>query len=127
MKKIYETWNNFDNTITIITNYIKNNDLKFDYIYGLPRGGLCLAVKLSHKLNIPILIDYKEEIKDIDKNILIVDDISDTGNTLLEFRKKCLCNIHIITWHINFEKTCLVPDFYVKIVTDWVVYPWEND
>ena len=48
-------------------------------IYGIPRGGLCLAVALSHKLNIELL-------KEPRNNILIVDDIYDSGETLHRYK-----------------------------------------
>ena len=72
------TWEEFDNSIERIL--IKAIDWKCSGIYGIPRGGLCLAVALSHKMNLQILNKPK-------KNALIVDDIYDTGHTLNNFRK----------------------------------------
>ena len=52
---------------------------EFSGIYGVPRGGLCLAVALSHKLKIKLI---SEPIK----NSLIVDDVYETGITLSTFK-----------------------------------------
>ena len=67
------TWNEFDKSVEHIANNCKN--LEFSGIYGVPRGGLCLAVALSHKLKINMI---SEPIK----NSLIVDDVYETGVTL---------------------------------------------
>ena len=62
----YFTWNEFDKSVEYIANKCKF--LKFSGIYGIPRGGLCLAVALSHKLNVKLI---SEPIK----NSLIVEDV----------------------------------------------------
>ena len=70
--KSYFTWNKFDIGVEKISNQCKF--LKFSGIYGIPRGGLCLAVALSHKLKVNLISEPLE-------NALIVDDIYETGNT----------------------------------------------
>ena len=68
MKKL--NWIDFDECIYYISMRCKNK--KFEGVYGFPRGGLCLAVALSHSLGLPLLDKPKN-------NSLIVDDIYDTG------------------------------------------------
>ena len=63
----YFTWNEFDNSVERIANKCSFRD--FSGIYGVPRGGLCLAVALSHKLKIKLISEPL-------KNSLIVDDLS---------------------------------------------------
>ena len=62
----YFTWEEFDKSVESIANKCKS--LEFSGIYGVPRGGLCLAVALSHKLKINLISKPK-------KNSLIVDDV----------------------------------------------------
>ena len=70
----YFSWCEFDKSVENIANKCKF--LEFSGIYGVPRGGLCLAVALSHKLKIELIS------KPI-KNSLIVDDaVSYTHLTL---------------------------------------------
>ena len=57
-------------------------------VYGLPRGGLPIAVSLSHKLDLPLLMNYYDRKIVTDKKILVVDDIADTGHTLKDFENK---------------------------------------
>ena len=73
----YFTWSEFDKGVDLIANKCKS--LKSSGIYGIPRGGLCLAVALSHKLNIKLIE------KPIKKS-LIVDDVYETGITLSKFK-----------------------------------------
>ena len=47
------TWNEFDKSEEYISNECKF--LNFSGIYGVPRRGLCLAVALSHKLDVKLI------------------------------------------------------------------------
>ena len=66
-------WKEFDECVYSISKQCRNKS--FVGVYGFPRGGLCLAVALSHSLCLPLLDEPKN-------NSLIVDDIYDTGYTL---------------------------------------------
>ncbi len=112
------TWEEFDDDCLTIFNWIQLKKLTFKNVYGLPRGGLPLAVKLSHLLEIPLTLDR------ITENTLVVDDISDTGNTLFSI-KKTFPDITIITLFYH-EDTKVVPSFTLREKTDkWIIYPWE--
>ena len=73
----YFTWSEFDKSVEQIANKCRFKE--FSGIYGVPRGGLCLAVALSHKLNIELISKPL-------KNSLIVDDVYETGKTLNKFK-----------------------------------------
>jgi len=49
------TWNEFDKSVEQIADKCRFKD--FSGIYGVPRGGLCLAVALSHKLKINLFLN----------------------------------------------------------------------
>ena len=110
----YFTWNEFDKSVEHIANKCKL--LKFSGIYGVPRGGLCLAVALSHKLNINLISEPK-------KNSLIVDDIYETGITLNTFK-----NIDGAMFYVLFSK--IKPTWWNTLhmskKSEWIVFPWEN-
>jgi len=90
--KTYISWKEYDDYINKITDWVdqlqKYQGLELGAVYGLPRGGLPIAVSLSHKLNLPLLMDYYDRKIVTDKQILVVDDIADTGNTLKESTSK---------------------------------------
>ena len=108
------TWNEFDKGVEQIANKCKL--LEFSGIYGVPRGGLCLAVALSHKLKIKMI---SEPIK----NSLIVDDVYETGFTLNNFK-----DIEGAMFFVLFSK--IKPIWWntvnISKKTDWIVFPWEN-
>ena len=110
----YFTWSEFDKSVEHIANKCKF--LELSGIYGIPRGGLCLAVALSHKLKINLI---SEPIK----NSLIVDDVYETGITLNTFK-----DIEGAMFFVLFSKT--KPTWwngvYICKKREWIVFPWEN-
>ena len=108
------TWEEFDKSVELIANKCKF--LEFTGIYGVPRGGLCLAVALSHKLKIKLI---SEPIK----NSLIVDDIYETGLTLTTFK-----DIEGAMFFVLFSK--VKPSWwntvFISKKSEWIVFPWEN-
>ena len=110
----YFTWGEFDKSVEHIASKCKF--LKFSGIYGVPRGGLCLAVALSHKLQINLISKPL-------KNSLIVDDVYETGITLNTFK-----NIEGAMFFVLFSK--IKPTWWntvhVSEEREWIVFPWEN-
>ena len=95
--KTFITWKEYDDMIDKISKYVKQYPLgEIGAVYGLPRGGLPIAVSLSHSLGLPLLMDYYDRKIVTDKQILVVDDIADTGNTLKDFQNQhnVICTFH---------------------------------
>ena len=110
----YFSWSEFDKSVEYIANKCKF--LEISGIYGIPRGGLCLAVALSHKLKINLI---SEPIK----NSLIVDDIYETGITLKTFK-----NIEGAMFFVLFSKVSPTwwNSVHISEKSEWIVFPWEN-
>ena len=108
------TWKEFDRSVEYIANECKF--LNISGIYGVPRGGLCLAVALSHKLKINLISEPK-------KNALIVDDIYETGITLNSFK-----DIEGATFFVLFSKVKPIWWNTVKIAKkrERIIFPWES-
>ena len=83
MTKKEISWATIDELVTVIAKKIHTDSPNIDSIYGIPRGGLIPAVLLSHKLGLPLVQKPKS-------NSLVVDDISDSGNTFIDFINTCL-------------------------------------
>lgn len=99
MNKIIIGTAEFNNLVQTICDQIVESQWRPDYIVGISRGGLIPAVMISHKMGIPMrpleislrdggqcvsdlgMAEDAYGYKDIKKNILIVDDINDTGAT----------------------------------------------
>jgi hypoxanthine phosphoribosyltransferase len=123
MDRRFLTWNDIDRAINRIIASINSSEIKINAVGGLPRGGLIPAVMLSHRLGIPFV--SQANIKNIFGNILIVDDISDTGRTLKQFKFEE--NIYTATLHWK-QSSEYQPDYFWEIAyeNEWIVYPWEN-
>ena len=108
------SWKEFDECIYYITKNCRNK--KFKGVYGFPRGGLCIAVALSHSLDLPILEKPRNY-------SLIVDDIYDTGYTLERIKYLKGSEAHV--WVTKIEPTWWNAFKYIK-AKEWIVFPWEN-
>ena len=110
----YFTWSDFDKSVLHIANKCKS--LEFSGIYGVPRGGLCLAVALSHQLKVNLI--SKPKIKS-----LIVDDVYETGITLSTFK-----NIEGAKFFVLFSKRNPTwwNSVHISKKNEWIVFPWEN-
>ncbi|GEM_PF-5920257 len=114
-----------------------------DVILAVHRGGLPIGVLLSHKFHVPVEILYfsrydsntkikcnlsrKEEYN----RILVVDDVSDKGESLeriTEFlsKKYYIKELTTLTYAIK-NKTQFKPNYFKKEYDDhiWLIFPWE--
>lgn len=114
-------------------------------IIGLARGGLVPAVIISHLLKIKMFPvsysskkgngEYKEYENKLPEfpmtwDILIVDDICDTGYTMAEVSKFYASNGHNVRMAALYHKDGAIvrPDFVWQSInenSDWIEFPWE--
>ena len=163
-EKLYLNFNEIKSDIINLANKILESNIKFDAIIALCGGGLVPARLLRNYLEIPIyclnikLYNSNNEINEdpiilqwldnkiIDslqnKNILIVDDLDDTGSTLYHItnliengyklykpiKYKTLA-ISVLYNKLKNKKNNInikYPYFKVLDIEDkWVVFPWE--
>ena len=167
MKKIYYNWKEVEGMTLDVIQKISNSNWEPDYIVGITRGGLTPASLISHWYNdMPIhtlqvqLRDSEEYDCEINlwmpedafgyniepKNILIVDDINDSGATLQwikkDWQQNCLPSSprwDNEIWHHNVRFATLVDNLSSDFDVDyssieinkaedpvWIVYPWED-
>ncbi len=150
MKQILKIpWDEFDKIAKEIAQTIKESGKKYDYITGFPRGGVCLAIYLSHLLDIGYC-EYAEAIRyktnlhylsddeynkaitsQIKKDkVLVCDDIVDSGRTLRlimdDFKND---NLQVATLGRK-ESSPYVPYTIVGRVwpdDKWINLPWEKE
>ena len=99
MKKQTVSWTELQGLVSSICRSISTNPWKPDYVVGITRGGLLPALMISHYFDIPcetLKVSLRDHGGDNPtesnlwmaedafngKNILIVDDINDTGATI---------------------------------------------
>ena len=123
IEKVFLSWGDIQAAVEILANRITSSGIKIAAIGGLPRGGLVPAVMLSHKMGIPFV--SQANIAKVPGNILIVDDICDSGETLKQFKFEE--NVYTATIH-HKRSAAVEPNFFYQLAYEnqWIVYPWEN-
>lgn len=143
------SYEEIENKCKKISDDILKTNFQPDYLIGISVGGIFPAIHFARLFNTKNLITIavksydgmeRKEIQVINlpnkdllvgKNILLIDDISDSGNTLKflvgllkdEYKVK---DIKTITIFVN-EKNCnYYPDFYFEKVNKWIDFPWDR-
>ena len=136
-------WNTIDLYVDSIIEQIK--DKKIDTVLGLARGGMIPATILAYRLGNNNLQQLGVRTRDVEAtqfygnpalfgNVLVVDDINDSGKTFAEASK--YLDYHFDRGEINdvIFSACSkrynskwVKGIYGSIIEndDWLVYPWE--
>lgn len=129
MTKIVKvSWNRFETDVRRLAFEIEKSKVKFSNVYGQPRGGLVVAVRLSHLLGIPLITNPIF----LTPNSLYVDDVIDTGKTLQYASQHW--SIAVLYFNPEREYTSTLPTifiggkFYVheKPKDSWIIFPWEK-
>ena len=122
--KEFVSWELIDDCVTDIAFHLKDTGKDFVGVFGVPRGGSLLAVMLSHKLDIPYITEFWRV---GDGDIVVIDDIADTGKTLQWYKKQPETkDAHYVTIH-EHKQSIVKPDYSViEKVDKWIVYPWET-
>jgi uncharacterized protein len=173
MKKIYHTWQDVENQTQEILRQITLSNWCPDYVVGLTRGGLVPANLISQylgcrmeTLKVSLRDGNQQETNcwmaedafgyggaesshnaDSRKNILIVDDINDSGATLNwiceDWMSSCFATSPVwdSIWGHNVRVACLYDNesSQSKLAIDyssvtinkanedcWIVFPWEE-
>ena len=174
MNKIYYTWQDVERQTQEILRQLQNTGWRPDYVVGLTRGGLIPANLISQYLECPmetLKVSLRDDVSqpesnlwmaedaygykafdamtsgDGRKNILIVDDINDSGATLnwikQDWQSSCFPDDSRWTevWGNNVRVAVLVDNeasaseltvSYSAVDLNkaeqdvWIVFPWEN-
>ena len=147
------SWNDLDRLVQQLIIQMSREKYKPDFIVGISRGGLVPAIMLSHHFDVPMVPlvwstrdfikqdeDRIDQIRDLvqkeEKNVLVVDDICDTGKTFISFQESLMeesvagyaQGVDFCSLHIRYGAD-FTPEFYVVEIPDesWIVYPYEID
>lgn len=142
----FYSYENFREDVRILVKQIKR-DFEPDIILAVARGGMTLGHFLAQALNNRNLfslncIHYEgsqkldevrvfniPDLKSFQK-ILLIDDIADSGESLMQIQKllrEKYPQIELKIATIFYKKsTSLVPDFKVRETKEWVKFFWEE-
>lgn len=140
LEEIYEV------TLRIAEEVVRRG-IKVDLIVGISRGGLIPARYFSDLLgvkNIEVIraeyytgvmergerpkIKVPPDLKVEGLNVLLVDDVADTGDTIIEVEKELIRRgakrVYVATLYTKPWNKARV-DFYSVRVDSWIIFPWE--
>mgnify|MGYP001216394254 FL=1 len=149
IKKHFYSWQDIETMCTSIVKQMYADNFKPDYIVGLTRGGNIPASIISNMLDIPceaMKVSFRNDDRVdknfwlseliMDKKILIVDDINDSGATFNWIwedwgLENILHGVKFATLTENMASTFGEVSYHVHEVNKaeedvWLVYPWEN-
>jgi hypoxanthine phosphoribosyltransferase len=125
--------------VSSIINQMVRTNFKPDIVIGLSRGGIVPALLVSHYFNCECYIRNKEDtLFDVEfpqRNILVIDDINDSGNTLTAVNHELYQDLELrdikYATLINNESSSFTVDFsgidFNRLEqSDWFEFPWEN-
>ncbi len=141
------TWEQIYNMLLNLAEKIRKNGFKPDIIVGVSRGGWPPARVLSDLLGNPNLANVKAEFylgvaetkgeptltqpvsTDVaSRKVLIVDEVADSGKSLKLVKehviKEGACEVKIVTIYYK-PWSIVIPDYYEKETSRWIVFPWE--
>jgi uncharacterized protein len=125
--KIFYSWEWLDKTVMELGEQILSSNQEIKYVTGVPRGGLIPSVMLSHYMNkqYKSYSDAMELTTPERQKVLVIDDISDTGETLLTAEKFGFVTATLTVRH----STIFFPDYHIHNIEDerWLVFPWERE
>lgn len=142
----YYSYENFKNDTNKLIREVENSN--FDAIVGIARGGLTLAHSVAEGLDIRNVQTIRTELYDSTckrdelsifgdcafnkiKKVLVLDDISDSGDTLkavMNHFENEFKDIEFISATLFYKKTSIYkPNFWINEAKEWIDFFWERD
>lgn len=140
-EKLYISWEDFHQHAKQLAVKLKENG-PWTKIVAVSRGGLLPAGILAYELdirNVEVVnmssydgekqrsktdIDIKSFVGEVDEHTIVIDDLSDTGNTFRLLRQE-FPNAHFAAVYAKSKGKSFV-DFYASEMPDkWIVFPWD--
>ena len=141
----YISWSEYGNLAEALAEKVRADGRRYDLVVGIARGGIPVAMVVSDRLEVKIDIVNVKSYNDIGKRtaprilstlvegvegkeVLLVDDLVDQGDTLA-FLTKYLKDQKpkSLRTAVMFKKpwSKTEPDYFLEIVSEWIVFPFE--
>ncbi|MDD1775757.1 MAG: phosphoribosyltransferase [Candidatus Methanomethylicus sp.] len=141
------TWDDVQSSLLTLADKITASGFTPDMIVGVARGGWVVARILSDLLDVsdlasvkisfykglydksrmPVIVQPVSE-SPKGKRVLVVDDVADSGESLLLAKSHIIENgardLRTATLHLK-PWSKIVPDYYIGNTESWILYPWE--
>lgn len=115
------SWKRFEKDMADLITLIRANEIrmrtKHTSVYGIPRGGLIIAVYLSHHLDVPLVTKLRKVKK---YATLVCDELVDSGAQLSAYRDYPTATL--------YRKSCtrFEPDYCIRTINKHIIFPWER-
>jgi hypoxanthine phosphoribosyltransferase len=153
MKKVYVSWNDVQRQVQELVRQMWQDRWVPEYVVGITRGGLTPANLISQYLGVPmetLKVSLREGAESCEtncwmpedalknRNILIVDDINDSGATLNWIHSdwgkgiRWGDNVRVAVLYDNESSESIhTPDYSAENINkaadpQWIVFPWEE-
>ncbi|MBE6444057.1 MAG: xanthine phosphoribosyltransferase [Alphaproteobacteria bacterium] len=141
--KIYIEWSDFHQDVKFLCQKIKESG-SYNRIIAVSRGGMIPAGIISYELsirntNVINMVTYVgnkhleisevegvDVIGDVDEKTLIIDDLTDSGQTFRVLRKY-FSKAKFVSVYAKKEGEPEVDIVARKLPNNWVVFPWDVD
>ena len=143
------TWDAFGVASTELARAIRASGFNPDALLGIARGGLPLLGSLAYELeskrcflvNVefysgvdvrlerPIVLPPALQLGDLaDMNVLVLDDVADTGATLEAVRDLCVPHVAEVRTAVVYQKphSTIQADYSWRTTSRWITFPWSS-
>jgi hypoxanthine phosphoribosyltransferase len=143
-------WETYGTAVRELAGMVADDGYRPDIILAIARGGLFVAGSLGYalsvknlyvmnvvyytgvdeRLDVPTTLPpYLDKIDLKDSNVLIADDVADTGATLKHVHQFCEGSVGDVRSAVLYEKPqSLIKCEYVWKATDrWIEFPWSTE
>lgn len=144
------TWPDYGVGIRELARQIAGDGFQPDIILGIARGGLiptgslgyALSIKncymmnveyytdIDERLDVPVILPPYLELVDLhDSNVLVVDDVADTGHTLAKVYDFVTHSVRETRAAVLYEKSASVIkcDYVWRRTDRWINFPWSSE
>lgn len=125
-QRLLLSWGSFDRAVKVMAAELRDLVGEETIIVAPPRGGLPLAVALSHALQLPFQITLDGTVPGETRPILWVDDVLDRGLTYRRLREVHPDATAAVWVSKQAEQEGVFVVQYCTADT-WVVFPWEQE
>lgn len=144
------TWELFGRAARELAAQVVDSGFRPDLIMSITRGGMLPAGALSYamgiknlhiinvefytgvetRLPLPVLLPPVPAAVDLSqKQVLVVDDVADTGETLRMVRDFCEGHVAQTRTAVLYEKpgSVVTCDYVWKRTAEWIAFPWSSE
>jgi len=144
------TWSDYGTGVRQLAQMIADDGFRPDIILGIARGGLiptgslgyALSVKNTYVMNVEYYTDIDERLEvptilppylnlvDLEHtDILVVDDVADTGHTLRMVHEFVAGKVASARTAVLYEKprSVIKSDYVWRRTSKWINFPWSSE